>query len=76
MDGDPIHQSLHTLIAPVYSSRGGKSMGRVKDPRVGWVKSMGRGDKGLSRRMKYTLKEYYILIDVVTYLKMKNSWVG
>ena len=27
---------------PFYSSRGGKSTGRVKNPRVGWVKTMGK----------------------------------
>ena len=35
-----------------YPSRGGKSTGRVKSPRMGWVKSMGKGDRELLRGMK------------------------
>ena len=35
-----------------YPSRGRKSTGRVKNQRVGWVKSMGKGDRELFRGMK------------------------
>ena len=35
-----------------YPSRGGKSTGRVKNPRVGRVKSLGKGNRELLRGMK------------------------
>ncbi len=35
-----------------YPSRGGKFTGRVKNPRVGWFKNMGKGDSELLRGMK------------------------
>ena len=31
--------------------------------------------KGLLKRMKLTLKDYYILINDMTYLKMKNPQI-
>ena len=43
--------SAHTCRS-CYSSRGGKSTGRVKNPRVEWVKSMRKRDRGLLRGMK------------------------
>ena len=48
----------------------------VDNPRVGLVKNMGRWDRGLLRGMKETHRDYYLLINVVTYLKMKNPQVG
>ena len=48
MDVDLIHGSLHILVDPVTRLM----EENVKNPRVGWVKSMGRGDRELLRGMK------------------------
>ena len=51
-------------------------MGRVRNLRIGWVKSMERGAGDyLSRRLKYILKDCYAFNNVVTYFKMNNPWV-
>ena len=53
--------SAHTRRS-CYSSRGGTSMGRVRNPRVGWVKSMGRGDWGLSIEEDEINTDIYLLM--------------
>lgn len=52
MDGDPIYEWLRSLVDPVTLLVEENPRGRVKNPRVGWVKSMGKGDRELWRGMK------------------------
>ena len=51
-------------------------MGGVKNPRVGWVKS----GQGTIEEDEINTEGLYVLINVVTYLKMKNPradpWMG
>ena len=45
-----IHGPLHILVDLVTRGYGEKSTNRVKNPRVGWANSMGRGDGGAVER--------------------------
>lgn len=62
MDGDPIYEGLRSLVDLVTRL--------VEENPVGWIKSMGKGDRKL-----LTYRDE-ISFDLATYLKMKYPRVG